>query len=169
MLIPQAAARGVLLLKAVLEDRERFHGPGCPCRADSQSEGNDGDDNDMPIAARAQRLELHRLDAGGTVPGCFPTREAVNSAGTPVYVINGFDYQEGLVDARPDGGSLWRIRYGLVSLPAAVRVADTVSGRAAPVTKGGLFMLAIPDAHPEAATSFQLVAYDDAGKIVGQD
>jgi|tagenome__1003787_1003787.scaffolds.fasta_scaffold20926589_2 hypothetical protein len=108
-------------------------------------------------------------DAGGTVPGCFPTREAVNSAGTPVYVINGFDYQEGLVDARPDGGSLWRIRYGFVSLPAAVRVADTVSGRAAPVTKGGLFMLAVPDAHSEAATSFHLVAYDDAGKIVGQD
>jgi hypothetical protein len=106
-------------------------------------------------------------DGGGTVPGCFPTREAINKSGT-VYVINGFDYQEGLVDARPNGGAFWRIRYGLVTIPSAVRVTDTVSGRSAPLTHGDLFMLAIPDATPEAATVFHIVAYDSAGKVVGQ-
>lgn len=106
-------------------------------------------------------------DAGGTVPGCFPSREAINKSG-PVYVLNGFDFQEGLVDARPDGGAFWRIRYGLVTIPSAVRVTDTVSGRSAPVAHGDLFMLAAPDATPQGATVFHIVAYDSAGKVVGQ-
>ena len=64
-----------------------------------------------------------RLDAGGTVPGCMPTRSQVNAAGQPVYVLGGFDYEEGDVDARSAGGSFWRIRYGLLAAPA-VRVTD---------------------------------------------
>ena len=110
------------------------------------------------------------LDAGGTVPGCFPTRSAVNrSGGAPVYVIDGFDYQEGDVDARPVGGSFWRIRYGEITVPHAVRVADLVSGRSAVVTRGGVFALAIPDADPEGATAVHLVAYDASDKLVADN
>jgi len=110
-----------------------------------------------------------RLDAGGTVPGCGPTREQVNGAGTPVYVIDGFDYQEGDVDARSVGGSFWRIRYGTVSVPGAVRVSDLVSGRSAVVVHGDLFALATPDPNPMGQTPVHLVAYDADGKIVADD
>ncbi|MFL5953123.1 MAG: hypothetical protein ACJ76I_03335 [Gaiellaceae bacterium] len=110
-----------------------------------------------------------RLDAGGTVPGCGPTREQVNGVGTPVYVINGFDYQEGDVDARSAGGSFWRIRYGTVSVSGAVRVADLVSGRSTAVVHGDLFALAIPDADPMGRTPVHLVAYDAHGKVIADD
>jgi hypothetical protein len=106
-----------------------------------------------------------RLDAGGTVPGCFPTREAVNSAsGNPVY-----DYQEGDVDARAEGGSFWRVRYGRVTAPGAIRVVDTVSGRSTSVVRGNLFLLAIPDAHPMEHNPVHLVAYSADRKLVADD
>jgi hypothetical protein len=107
-------------------------------------------------------------NAGGTAPGCFPSREAVNKSTTkPVYVINGFDYEEGNVDVRAQGGSFWRIRYGMITIPGAARVADTISGRSAPVVHGDLFALALPDQQPESTIKIHLVAYDAAGKIVG--
>jgi hypothetical protein len=109
------------------------------------------------------------LDAGGTVPGCFPTRAQVNAAGKPVYVLDGFDFVESDVDARPAGGSFWRIRYGRIEARGAVRVADLVSGRSAPVGHGDLFALAVPDANPDGRTPVHLVAYDAAGKVVADD
>jgi hypothetical protein len=112
---------------------------------------------------------VDRLDAGGTVPGCFPTRRQVNDAGEPVYVIDGFDYQEGDVDARPIGGAFWRIRYGLLGSRHAVRVTDLASGRSARVVRGGLFALAVPDADPNGPTPLHLVAYDAAGRVVADE
>jgi hypothetical protein len=111
------------------------------------------------------------VDAGGTVPGCFPTRETINGAsGKPVYVINGFDYTEGDIDARADGGSFWRIRYGKITVPGATKVVDTVSGRNANVVRGNLFLLAVPDANPmDSDNGVHLVAYDAAAKVVGDD
>jgi hypothetical protein len=110
------------------------------------------------------------LDAGGTVPGCFPTREMVNGASTPpVYVIDGFDYQESDVDARSAGGAFWRVRYGRITAPGTVRVTDLVSGTSAAVTDGDLFLLALPDPNPMKITRVHLVAYDAAGKIVSDD
>lgn len=109
-------------------------------------------------------------DAGGTVPGCFPSREMVNNSTTkPVYIINGFDYQEGDVDARSHDGSFWRIRYGEITIPGADRVTDMVSGRSARIIHGDLFALAIPDEHPMSTNKVHLVAYDADGKIVGDD
>ncbi|MGZ4201661.1 MAG: hypothetical protein ACXVRH_06360, partial [Thermoleophilaceae bacterium] len=109
-----------------------------------------------------------RLDAGGTVPGCLPTRSQVNAAGQPVYVLNGFDYQEGDVDARSAGGSFWRIRYGLVAAPA-VRVTDLVTGRSTRVGPRHVFALAIPDPNPYGQTPVHLVAYDASGRVVADD
>jgi hypothetical protein len=110
------------------------------------------------------------LDGGGTLPGCFPSRELVNkSAAKPVYVINGFDYQEGDVDGRADGGPFWRIRYGEIDIDGAARVTDLVTGRGAPVVHGHLFALAIPDEHPTEKTELHLVAYDKNGRLVGDD
>src|SRR5438034_7842970 len=79
------------------------------------------------------------VDAGGTLPGCWPTREQVNGNANPVYVITGFDYQEADIDARSSGGSFWRIQFGRVDVPGAVRVTDLVSGRSARVADGHLF------------------------------
>jgi hypothetical protein len=105
------------------------------------------------------------LDAGGAVPGCYPTRAQVNGQGA-VYVLNGFDYQEDDVDARSRGGEFWRIEYGRVTLRGAVRIRDLVSGRSAPIGRGGAFALALPFPDGNAAP-MHLVAYDSAGKVLG--
>jgi hypothetical protein len=110
------------------------------------------------------------LDGGGTVPGCFPTREMINGASsTPVLVLNGFDYAESDADARSVGGSFWRIRYGRVTAPAATRVTDLVSGETTPVIHGDLFLLALRDPDPTKNTGLHLVAYDSDGKVVADD
>ncbi|HEY2787933.1 MAG TPA: hypothetical protein VGI72_00690 [Gaiellales bacterium] len=106
------------------------------------------------------------LDGGGTVPGCMPTRTQVNGQ-DPVYVINGFDYQEGDVNATGRGGSFWRIEYGLITIRDAVRVADRVSGRGAPIARGGAFALALPFPDGNSAP-MHLVAYNAEGKVVGR-
>jgi hypothetical protein len=109
------------------------------------------------------------LDAGGTVPGCYPTRTAINGAAkTPVLVINGLDYQEDDVDARSLGGSFWRIRYGIVDVPGAAKVVDRASGAEAPV-HDGLFELAVADPTPMAATPFHLVVLNADGTTVADD
>jgi hypothetical protein len=109
------------------------------------------------------------LDAGGTVPGCFPTREQANGQDGRAYVLDGFDYQEGDIDARAHGGSFWRVRYGRVMAPGAVRVTDLASGHSTQVVHGALFALAVPDPHPNGQTPIHLVAYDAAGKVVADD
>jgi hypothetical protein len=110
------------------------------------------------------------LDGGGTVPGCFPTREAVNDATTkPVYVINGFDWVEDDVDARSNGGSFWRIYYGRITAKDAVRVSDLTSGRSTSVVRGGLFMLAVPDPDPTRVNDLHLVGYASDERIVADD
>jgi len=106
------------------------------------------------------------LDAGGTVPGCYPTRAAINSAAkTPVLVINGFDYQEDDVDARPRGGAYWRSRVGITDTPPAVKVVDRASVTEARINDG-LFELAVSAPDPTARTPFHLVALDATGAVV---
>ena len=107
------------------------------------------------------------VDAGGTLPGCWPTREQVHGNANPVYVITGFDYQEADIDARSSGGSFWRIQFGRVDVPGAVRVTDLVSGRSARVADGHLFALAIPYSNPGGLTPLHLVAYGSG--IVADD
>src|SRR4051812_8960773 len=109
------------------------------------------------------------LDAGGTVPGCYPTRAAINSASkTPVLVLNGLDYQEDDVDARSLGGSFWRIRFGIVDVPGAARVVDRASGAEAPV-HDGLFELAVADPTPMGSTPFHLVVLNADRTTVADD
>jgi hypothetical protein len=111
-----------------------------------------------------------KVDAGGVLPGCFPTREMVNGAASPpVYVLTGFDYVESDVDARSLGGEFWRILYGLVTAPGAVRVHDLATGRSAPVIRRNLFLLAIPDPDPTKRNDLHLVAYNAQGKVVADD
>jgi hypothetical protein len=106
------------------------------------------------------------LDAGGTVPGCYPTRAQVNGH-DPVYVLNGFDYDEDDVDAAGQGGGFWRIEYGRVTVPGAVRVTDLVSGRTARVGRGGTFALALP--FPDRyRLPMRLVAENARGKVIGR-
>jgi len=106
--------------------------------------------------------------AGGTVPGCFPTRQQVNGS-DPVFLINGFDYVENDVDLRGAGGAYWRITYGLVSgSPAPVRVVDLASGTESAVTDG-TFVIAVPDADPSRPAALHLVAYDAKGAVVADE
>ena len=98
---------------------------------------------------------------GGTVPGCFPTRTQINGS-DPVYVITGFDYQEGLLTVH---GTLWHIYYGIVDgRGPAVRVTDLRSRRSTPVTDGHLWAIAIPS-HPDT-DSVRFVAYNRRGRVV---
>jgi hypothetical protein len=106
------------------------------------------------------------VDAGGAVPGCYPTRAQVNGQ-DPVYLLNGFDYDEDDVDARGGGGRFWRIEFGRVTIPGAVRVADLRSGRTAQIGRGGTFALALPFPDGNAAP-MRLVAEDAGGKVVGR-
>jgi hypothetical protein len=106
------------------------------------------------------------LDAGGVVPGCYPTRAQVNAHGA-VYVLNGFDYQEDDVDARSRGGAFWRIEFGRVTIRGAVRVEDAVSGRRVPIGRAGTFALALPFQNGDNAW-MRLVAYDAKGRVVGR-
>jgi hypothetical protein len=97
---------------------------------------------------------------GGTVPGCFPTRTQINGS-DPVYVITGFDYQEGLLTVH---GRLWRIYYGIVDgRGPAVRVTDTLAGRATTVHDGHLFAIAVPH---NPTDSVRFVAYNRRGRVV---
>ena len=109
--------------------------------------------------------------AGGAAPGCYPSRAATNAAaGTPVYVISGFDYYETTVDAREHGGRFWRIVYGVTEFakPAA-RIVDTVSGREVTISKGRFFALLVPDDNPGSPSPkplYHFVAYDATGKAI---
>jgi hypothetical protein len=106
--------------------------------------------------------------SGGTVPGCFPTRQQLNGS-HPVYLINGFDYVENDIDLRGSGGQYWRISYGLVDGSAApVRVVDLISGTEVPVTDG-TFVIAVPDADPSQLYELHLVAYDARGAVVADE
>jgi hypothetical protein len=106
------------------------------------------------------------LDVGGTVPGCYPTRAQVNGQ-DPVYILNGFDYDEADVDAHGRGGGFWRIEYGRVTIRGAVRVTDLHSGRTALIGRGGTFALALPFPDRYRAP-MRLVAEDAGGKIIGR-
>lgn len=106
------------------------------------------------------------LDAGGAVPGCYPTRAQVNGE-SPVYVLNGFDYEEDDVDARGHGGGFWRIEFGRVTIDGAVRVTDLRSGRTTRIGQGGTFALALPFPDGNAAP-MRLVAQDAGGKVIGR-
>jgi hypothetical protein len=111
---------------------------------------------------------------GGTVPGCYPTREQTNAV-DPVFVINGFDYYEDQVDARDRGGLFWRVYYGILTVDSPVAsVVDRLTGRHAKLQGGKRFAIAVPDSQPggppESGTyALDLVAYDAAGRVVAEE
>ena len=124
-------------------------------------------------AMKAGRLQSP-LDGGGTVPGCQPTRSQVNDAApdSPIFVINGFDFNEVIVNARGPGRDVWRLIYGVVDgARKPVRVVDRVSGRSAPVAEGHLFALAVHDLDPTQPkeNGLRLVALDAHGRVVAGD
>jgi hypothetical protein len=106
------------------------------------------------------------LDGGGAVPGCFPTG-----------VIDGgshhLEWLENDIDARSVGGSQWRIRSGVITVPGAVKVTDLATGTSTNVVDGDVFVLAIqapnPSAPPYQSPNLHLVAYDQAGNVVASD
>lgn len=106
------------------------------------------------------------LDAGGSVPGCFPSG-----------VIDGgnhhLEWLENDIDATSVGGTFWRIRSGVITVPGAVKVTDLTTGQSTNVVDGNVFMLAIraPDPHTPGDNSpvLHLVAYDKAGNVIASD
>lgn len=106
------------------------------------------------------------LDGGGAVPGCFPTG----------VIDGGSDHLEWLendIDARSVGGSEWRIRSGVITVPGAVKVTDLATGTSTNVVVGDVFVLAIqapnPSVPPYQSPKLHLVAYDKAGNVIASD
>jgi hypothetical protein len=110
---------------------------------------------------------LSPLDRGGTAPDCRPTRSQVNDAGSAIFVIDGLDFEEALVNAPGPGRDVWRVYYGVVDgTRTPVRVVDLVTGRSAPVAEGRFFALAIHDPEPGRLIEKRLVALDARGRRV---
>jgi hypothetical protein len=81
------------------------------------------------------------LDGGGSVPGCFPTG----------VIDGGSDHLEWLendIDAYSVGGTFWRIRSGVITVPGAVKVTDLTTGKSTDVVDGNVFLLAIEAPDP---------------------
>jgi hypothetical protein len=109
------------------------------------------------------------IDQGGTVPGCAPTRAQVDRSKPPVYLLDGFDYQEAIV--RGHDGRQWRIEYGRVSSPRGrpVIVRDRLSGITAKVLRGGWFAIVFPIGDPNTIPTWRLQALDPRGRVVAQE
>jgi hypothetical protein len=106
------------------------------------------------------------LDGGGAVPGCFPTG----------VIDGGSDHLEWLendIDAHSVGGTFWRIRSGVITVPGAVKVTDLTTGKSTNVVDGNVFILAIEASNPSlggnSSPRLHLVAYDKAGDVVASD
>lgn len=106
------------------------------------------------------------LDGGGAVPGCFPTGVIDRGA-------HHLEWLENDIDARSVGGTEWRIRSGVITVPGAVKVTDLATGTSTNVIDGNLFILAIqapnPSAPPYQSPHLHLVAYDKAGNVIASD
>jgi hypothetical protein len=114
-------------------------------------------------------LEGSPLDEGGTVPGCAPTRAQINRSQPPVYVLDGFDYQEAIV--RGHDGRQWRIEYGRVSSRRGrpVSVRDTLSQISTRVARGGWFAIVFSIRDPNTVPAWRLQALDGHGRVVAQE
>lgn len=106
------------------------------------------------------------LDGGGSVPGCFPV--GVIDRGN-----KHLEWLENDIDASSVGGTTWRIRSGVITVPGAVKVTDLTTGQSTPVVDGDVFMLAIqapiPSVAPYKSPVLHLVAYDQAGNLIASD
>jgi hypothetical protein len=106
------------------------------------------------------------LAVGGVVPGCFPTG-----------VISGarhhLEWLENDIDASSVGGTWWRIRSGVITVPGAVKVTDLATGQSTNVVDGDVFILPIeapdPFAGRERLAHLHLVAYDKDGNVIASD
>jgi hypothetical protein len=114
-------------------------------------------------------LEGSPLDEGGRVPGCAPTRAQVDRAKPPVYLLDGFDYQEAIV--RGHDGRQWRIEYGRISSRRGrpVTVRDSLSGISTRVARGGWFAIVFPIRDPNTVPVWRLQALDAHGRVVAQE
>jgi hypothetical protein len=106
------------------------------------------------------------LDGGGAVPGCFPTG-VIDPGGDHL------EWLENDIDARSVGGTFWRIRSGVITVPGAVKVTDLTTGKSTDVVDGNVFILAIEAPNPaipgDNSPRLHLVAYDRAGKVIASD
>jgi hypothetical protein len=106
------------------------------------------------------------LVTGGAAPGCYP--QGVIDGGN-----NHLEWLENDIDAQSVGGTFWRIRIGVISLPGAVRVTDLTTGKRTNVVAGNVFILAIEAPNPaipgDNSPRLHLVAYDKAGNVIASD
>jgi hypothetical protein len=106
------------------------------------------------------------LDGGGSVPGCFPT--GVIDGGT-----DHLEWLENDIDAHSVGGTFWRIRSGVITVPGAVKVTDLTTGTSTDVVDGNVFLLAVEAPNPAVpgndSPRLHLVAYDKDGNVVASD
>jgi hypothetical protein len=104
----------------------------------------------------------HKGMAGGSFPGCYPTRAQV---GAGALIIDGFDFIESSVNGRQ--GQRWFIIYGAVSAPQTLaRVRDTFSGINASLVSGHYFAIALHPIHNDYGDDVHLEAFDAAGQQI---
>jgi hypothetical protein len=104
----------------------------------------------------------HKGMAGGSFPGCYPTRAQV---GAGALIIDGFDFIESSVNGRQ--GQRWIIIYGAVSAPQTLaRVRDTVSGTNASLVSGHYFAIALHPVGNDYGDDVHLEAFDAAGQQI---
>jgi hypothetical protein len=104
----------------------------------------------------------HRGMAGGSFPGCYPTRAQV---GAGALIIDGFDFIESSVNGRQ--GQRWIIIYGAVSAPQTLaRVRDTFSGTNASLVSGHYFAIALHPVGNDYGDDVHLEAFNAAGQQI---
>jgi hypothetical protein len=106
------------------------------------------------------------LNATGSVPGCFP--KGVIDGGN-----DHLEWLENDLDAHSVGGTFWRIRSGVITVPGAIKVTDLTTGQSTNVVDGNVFLLAIDSPDPSVpgdnSVRLHLVAYDNAGNVIASD
>jgi hypothetical protein len=104
----------------------------------------------------------HKGMAGGSFPGCYPTRAQV---GAGALIIDGFDFTESSVNGRQ--GQRWITIYGAVSTSQTLaRVRDTVSGTNASLVSGHYFAMALHPVGNDYGDDIHLEAFDASGHRV---
>lgn len=104
----------------------------------------------------------HSGRAGGSMPGCSPTRAQVSGG---ALLVDGFDYRDGAV--LDNNRKPWLLTYGAVTAAGhATQVRDTVSGTSAPVVDGKYFALAVRPVGSDRGDDIRLEAVDANGRIV---
>jgi hypothetical protein len=106
----------------------------------------------------------HDGRVAGSMPGCRPTRTQLSGG---ALILDGFDYEQTTVTGST--GQSWTIQYGVVSVPNATQVRETVNGISTPVIDGRYFAIALQPASRDWGDTGRLEALNSSGRQVAEE